>query len=59
MNRTIIRTIEFTPEDIKEALIEYLQKQHHNAPLSGDESLTFELNESGAGLRWTERHELS
>jgi hypothetical protein len=58
MNRTITRKIVFTADEVKDALINYLEKNSQKAPLTTDDSTSFELNEFGAVLEWTDANAL-
>lgn len=52
MNRTVSRKVVFTADEIKEALIQFLEKNSCQAPLASDDAAKFELNEDGATMEW-------
>lgn len=52
MNRTIERSIIFSIDEVKEALIALLEKNSQQAPSATDPAVAFEVGEDGARLTW-------
>ena len=54
MNRTVHRHYEFSTDDIKEALIDWLRAKDIQYPTGDEISLSYKLTENGAELSWAQ-----
>jgi hypothetical protein len=54
MRMHISRRIEFSPDDIKEMIVERLEQQDRPYPRDSAVTITFKLTEDGAELSWQE-----
>jgi hypothetical protein len=54
MRKTIHRRVEWSPEDLKKALVEWLQDRDQPYPNGSETSFEFKLTEDGATVAWTE-----
>lgn len=54
MKKTIHRRVEFTTDDIKQALLEFLRVRDQPAPNGEHTTEAFEVSTEGATLVWSE-----
>ena len=54
MNTTVHRHYEFSPEDIKQALTDWLRTRDMQYPDGSETTLTYKLIEDGASLSWSQ-----
>ena len=56
MNTTVHRHYEFSPNDIREALIEWLRVKDMQYPDGNETTFTYKLTEDGASLSWSKSY---
>jgi hypothetical protein len=54
MKKTIHRRLEFTPDDIKNALLEHLRATDQPTPDGKHQTFDFALTNEGATIAWSE-----